>query len=688
MLRLEYVEGSEVLLTSYGNEKDMPEQPACEGELVRLDNKCTQELEEWSQADALGFVDHFVLINKFDMSPGTETAYRKTCREKSPAVPSAEGPRNLARRVSQQAHIEEKWKLEFMVNDPYEGLDSFRKKRSFRRKRIDILDDEGRDRKGISGLGKETKDLSDLNKGFAGHSSKVETNTEVNSSKELELTGKKMDFSEMGSDTLDICDIGFNTQIAAEAIEALACGYPFGHGSANAFQDMENNADGSLRGVGENNAKLKLPSIQKSACYDTGDILGSVKRKKRSDRKFGRGISSLSRKQPGIKECNPELTKPGLVKRKKLLAESGLCGNNSANSNESSGRSPPNPVMQREKGVLEINSNMISATPVQNIPLVNEQSEGQGVKVTPFSCRTRQHDSGVNPGEKVKDTVEQGILAYVRKRRCLNANPLEVLNVRGKSLKLRSSSKGARQITWHTFSKSDMWNCPKGKRTSRQVRKHSTRIIDLNVPFNPHNHERMIGKANMKEEAKSKSSSRNDFPRSLSGKSFAEPDLAVSISERERAIMRIVSTDSECIASVAIGADKDHTIVASSNKTLEHSGSECTTFSSKTGKNAVPSNNTYSHYDKRPCQKNVPRRSLLKELIKLGVPEQIPEFAWKELRRRRDMAHVRILFSQHLDADIVKQQKKVDFRFLFYHRKIYYKSELNCHFYPSRLRRG
>ena len=109
------------------------------------------------------------------------------------------------------------------------------------------------------------------------------------------------------------------------------------------------------------------------------------------------------------------------------------------------------------------------------------------------------------------------------------------------------------------------------------------------------------------------------------------------------------------------GAGKNHKLEVLSNKTTEPSGSEKTiTFSSAKGINVATSNCIYYDYHKKPCNKNLPKSSFLKELLRLGVPESTPEITWKDSRRRRDMAFVRVLFSQHLDNNIIKQQKKVD----------------------------
>lgn len=67
----------------------------------------------------------------------------------------------------------------------------------------------------------------------------------------------------------------------------------------------------------------------------------------------------------------------------------------------------------------------------------------------------------------------------------------------------------------------------------------------------------------------------------------------------------------------------------------------------------------YKHH-KKPSDKNLPKSSLLKELIRLGVSESMPDLTGKDLRQRRDMSYVQVLFSQHLDESIIKQQKKVN----------------------------
>ncbi|KAG7614976.1 BRCT domain [Arabidopsis thaliana x Arabidopsis arenosa] len=68
----------------------------------------------------------------------------------------------------------------------------------------------------------------------------------------------------------------------------------------------------------------------------------------------------------------------------------------------------------------------------------------------------------------------------------------------------------------------------------------------------------------------------------------------------------------------------------------------------------------YDGSHESPCNKDFPRLFLQKELTtSLGGPGKIGDFVWKDLRKRRNLAHVRVLFSQNLDDETVKQQKKI-----------------------------
>ncbi|KAK9001928.1 hypothetical protein V6N11_024623 [Hibiscus sabdariffa] len=108
---------------------------------------------------------------------------------------------------------------------------------------------------------------------------------------------------------------------------------------------------------------------------------------------------------------------------------------------------------------------------------------------------------------------------------------------------------------------------------------------------------------------------------------------------------------------------KNHNFGESPRNSIESSGTEFnTTLGCKKSVNMAPLNNRSYVYQRRPYNRNLPKPSLLKELIGLGIPELISDFAHRGLRTRKELAHVQVLFSQHLDDDVIKQQKKISAR--------------------------
>jgi hypothetical protein len=92
------------------------------------------------------------------------------------------------------------------------------------------------------------------------------------------------------------------------------------------------------------------------------------------------------------------------------------------------------------------------------------------------------------------------------------------------------------------------------------------------------------------------------------------------------------------------------------------SDSACTTptpVNCKTPVNTLSPVCMGNEYFKQSCKRNLSRLSLLKEIRSLSAAQPEPSSALKDSRKRRDVNYVRVLYSQHLDEDIIKQQKKV-----------------------------
>ncbi|CAA0825001.1 BRCT domain-containing DNA repair protein [Striga hermonthica] len=64
-------------------------------------------------------------------------------------------------------------------------------------------------------------------------------------------------------------------------------------------------------------------------------------------------------------------------------------------------------------------------------------------------------------------------------------------------------------------------------------------------------------------------------------------------------------------------------------------------------------------YHTQSCRKNLARLSLITEMNKAASASPGSFNRMKESRKRKDITNVRVLFSQHLDEDVIKHQKKI-----------------------------
>lgn len=64
-------------------------------------------------------------------------------------------------------------------------------------------------------------------------------------------------------------------------------------------------------------------------------------------------------------------------------------------------------------------------------------------------------------------------------------------------------------------------------------------------------------------------------------------------------------------------------------------------------------------YHKQSCRRNLSALSLMREIDNLHTGSLEPYHGVRESRKRKDITSIRVLFSQHLDEDVVKKQKKV-----------------------------
>ncbi|KAK9281809.1 hypothetical protein L1049_004715 [Liquidambar formosana] len=701
----------------------------CDHELASLNDVGSQDTGESSQATALDFVDRFLSCNNVDLSQGVDP--RKTVREKSPPVSRAKGPRSLAKRINHRTSTRKMETFEWVDNQQDEGGDFFSKRmetffncgghgqRSLNRpQKVRHLVNTGggrssnecEEKEEFLNPSKEMMESIHSDSRFMVHNSKevgktsqvsemkIERNFVKESDEQLnsESSVQQLQATGIEQDTQDMFGV-FNTQMAAEVMEALSYAPLAECSNDDAYQGQQNTLEASQRGVTKDKACSEHPSFQKRASSGSGGIAKKSKQIKRPADKFNRQTSSSAQKlSKQLKELDSELKARTKEKRAKSLAENTLNCRNLANVCESSGRRSSNPVEQGKAdrlldrdNIKEVDKYVISPIIVEHTPPGRGQSQGECRGFSPVACRIRQSMSCRLSEENVPTQ------SYVPTQSSSSNTSAEARNS-----KVSQQGQTGVGVTASTSLKLDFWSYPRGKRSFRNMSGHSNVSRNLHAAItivdgaggsdypikrgkrSNRNARTSCVSLDMKRKTQSSEysfpswySSENNLKGSSLMKNFDNPGSA-DVSNCEMALMNkrkflqdMVTAEAspqsgklDDLDSVrsADGARKNLTSEVSLNEEAKQTCSECTTSGSCTkGSNvAAPSYLGYA-YHKQPCNKNLPRSSLIKELIQLGVPEIIPSFSSKDLRRRRDLADIRVLFSQHLDNDTIKQQKKI-----------------------------
>ncbi|KAK7284702.1 hypothetical protein RJT34_19453 [Clitoria ternatea] len=586
---------------------------------------------------ALGFVDQYLSSNKEDFFQ--EIHCRKTTREKSPHVMNSMGPLNLAKKIKTRTQNEEKehfkW-VDIEQNDNKAGMfgkaieasSNFgRYKRTYVRRR----QKNGGHLQSQINCNSSNRCAEKLGQG-------PQMVTENNNSlKELDVQsspGRDVNVHSSATYIEDMSGIGLGTQIAAEAMEALAFMPPSGFHFNDAYQPM-NVSDDSLSNLTENEAHLNFFSYQQDA--DLHSIRVKTNEKSASSSRFSKETSSSSCKLIDNQE-------PNLVSRKMKK-------------------------MMKSKSTIE--GQFESSMSLEEFCSLGEYTSFQSAAKEPKSQNSesrwaRTKDQPSHHSERNNNVKEKGIIRHKRKGNNLVADPVK-LGVRIKHAKLPINScvvARSSQLNHHaqvsprlsatrSFPRIYSWVYPKRPRGKRKVANLDALTVlctdekESNV-FSTRSQEDQdhMNKFCFPHTTPLCNASYVDDGRCLIQGNSALPDSAGNAIKSEN----LHNMPPLLVAHVEI----------SSNKSIAQLRSDISAeVATNEGTQISNANHKYTVHRKKPCDKNLPKSSLLKELIRLGVPESMSDIMWKDLRHRRDMTDVRVLFSQHLDDSIIKQQKKI-----------------------------
>jgi len=789
--------------------EELPQLPACDDELAGLSYVDSQEPGEYSQANALDFVDKFLKDNAMEFEQ--EFNLGKKTTGKSNSVSRAKGLQSFAKKVNDRNLFGEAAIFDWDDNREDEGGgDIFcRRKEEFFATGEHAWRSFTEPLKPGGSRLDEYKDneehiiFKNKRMGLAHSDSKlVCPKPKVNDKAADEMKLRKNLVNEFGEQVNDnpsrghtvtnvtrtdvpgILNIGFDTQLAAEAMEALFHGEGLAKHDANdAHQGMENNSKGSCRGSLEgetdNVIHSKRPSCRKRVSPSEVWVASrQCKKAKSMSAKLSKesSISSEKHSDNVRSQCriDPVRTRS---KRVNLIAEECLITNGSGNSDKMISKI----IEQRNAGqTLDRSCTNESHRCDGNATIGGDGTvkklhlRGDGGMHTPIARRTRQslvvnhlkkaENASSDYREVISHLVE--VCALEEKSNCSTGiQASEVLkekssilgsNQSGEVENVKASQHGQStpRLTANTNgSKIDALSCHRKRRSQRNLSgqenesdnldggalEPSVPLKDIGQSVTKRKRSRRDAKSTLIDSEMKRKTRSGDAPiyvksGDIDGKMISnnldnesdinrrnrshgnesdnldgaiEPsvppkDIGQSVTKRKRSQLDAKSalidskmkrkTRSGDAPIYGISGDIDGKMISNDligSKTGKHSdrnsNASCPSSTEKvnvrldesprekrkpsdsvcttpTPVNCKPPENTVSpvcmgnEYFK---QSNLSRLSLLKEIRSLSAAQPEPSSASKDSRKRRDMTYVRVLYSQHLDDDIIKQQKKV-----------------------------
>ncbi|KAK8635962.1 hypothetical protein V6N13_004673 [Hibiscus sabdariffa] len=666
-------------------------------EIGRLEYVDSREYEDSSQATALCFVDNFLSFNIVDMCQGVE---EKT-RIKSPLVSSAKGTRRLARIIKRGSPVKEMGAFEWIESCQQVEADTFIK-RGIVSSEFGDFSHQDLHSKGSRRLrNKHEGEIAHLHNDIRGsshslsifkdHCSEVSIGIEKESEgsdihgsfKEFDevmptkSSSEKFEVSVTARDVPGLFDVGIGTQIAAEAMEALYYGLPPSCNTGDTGEGLENTFTDLQEGETKSRTSLEQNSLPKVVAYETGEVAKESIRRKRSARRYNKDISSSSWNYDYQKLSHK--IEPNGYKCKQSKVDESI-----SNKNLKKCENYVNPSVPDEQTLL-------GKQPSQEEPVIHKSRQtADGVTLK------KTKDQVDKPRVMTNNVNGESMLTYKRKRKSVVADPPpKLLTGKQKCSKLHSyasteASDGkpseqqqsspeeaaiARllrlEVSIYSRGENDMHASftsvvaeeqnLDSVRSQKLLEDGETNSCNFNLKGQMQTNLSQLPLENNSDE----SLSRNSCNVQVAGDGTNNDLTVANISARDLDRARAAETGKlDYVDSTSItNGLKNHNFGESLRNSIESSGTEFnTTLGCKKSVNMVPLNNRSYEYQRRPYNRNLPKPSLLKELIGLGIPELISDFAHRGFRTRKELAHVRVLFSQHLDDDVIKQQKKISAR--------------------------
>ncbi|XP_010523176.1 PREDICTED: uncharacterized protein LOC104801564 [Tarenaya hassleriana] len=582
----------------------------------RLDFVDSQEPGESTQADALHFVDHFLMEE--DLNVSQPVVPKNNMRMKSPPFSGAKGCQILAKRVKSQTPTMKTRIFDWTGNDPLGIRDppiTLTKTTCFKTREDHIADNDPGEKKWSIDLNEDVKDSTHPTpRSFKGISAENHRTEQTSGTSPENMFITQMDVQLQVSEPVeDLFDAGINTQIAAEAMGALLYAAPV-------FCNRENTCDSDPLSFHENHRKnaegvAKKPNkenpssngysgeslVSSSACNNNHlELAAGWATSKGVKRRAKAKKSSVKLTEKSITEKLYRATSSHAIKGSCKSSMNGSIPRESHRKNAEGVAKKPNKENPSSNGYSGESLVSSSACNNNHLELAAGWATSKGVK-----RRAKAKKSSVKLTEKsITEKLYRATSSHAIKGSCKSSVKLiEHSNE-------ETENTGSKVSTVKYLLSLDEWKHPTGKRSRPMQRNHGSASKPCCVSSVTTVHTTVLASKSVKLDR-------------------------IATSARELGVPSSDKRQTSCAPSAVVDNNVNVSKIASSRR-------------------------THGRGHKRPCVKNLPRSSsLLKELARLGASGKAAEVKWKDLRNRRNLGHVRVLFSQHLDDDTIKQQQKI-----------------------------
>ncbi|KAJ9543198.1 hypothetical protein OSB04_022905 [Centaurea solstitialis] len=616
----------------------------------------SQEPGESSQANALDFVDHYLSISVVNSSP--EVRIPKFDGIRSPLASGAKGSQSLAMKASLMAKIGGVSTFDWDDDQPEHGGEFFLKKK----KELDIQREKhlgGRCKEELQELvlADSKRTLSSSAAQNSNHFSKVLQTDET----ERDATCVN-EFEQLNEDEPEMFDVGFDTQMAAEAMEALLY-LPPPKIDANEHEGLKMTPNDTLKGANMKKASEPFSFSLRADCDLRND---GITQKRVTNQRY-QTSTFLHNHPQNQRELYLELPNVELAARGESSTKSCMDGNNLSEPKKKA-RKKSLKVVTRKKQKRDSDKENVRGGYRKRVDKCDTQHE---VKTfSPVACRTRRGSSlkcskrsedtkcnlgYVTDGKQV-DVFHKRKLGdldptFSRKRtKCPSSDSCELEATKRELFQKWPGHVHLDASTTSGHLKFDTWMWPKKKRTCRNMRQNAklskTHYVQSSVVgsaignsvMGPTETEGNFKEAFSMSSVKRKARSRKNLLKGLAIQKSGQSSLA-----------DVTNTKSYLMSTKMIPEALDQSEASYQPRKLTNEGCIQSLGGEEKMKDSL---------FKRKTPKSI-MVSSAENRKQLGFTESLPDFSSKDLRRRRNKVEIRVLFSQSLEDDVVKQLRKI-----------------------------